>query len=206
MPDTTNTFQPTPCSIAWGNYYTTLSNLPSRDVNIRVILHKVFPRHWAPTALHMAAYYNVVSVVRELLRLGADTKDKNKYGETVLEAARSGKAESVVKFLTHHTNPSTKPKTSKIPLLPLPFYHKSITLKYTPHALERSRERNIEIDWSLTLDKIIRFPIYSIDKGCTKYLDTNNNILYYLRGHYIVTMVSTTPLQTLRYYKNCIKH
>ena len=206
MPYTNNTSQPTSCSIAWSDYYTTLSNLPSRDVNIKAILHKVFPRHWAPTALHMAAYYNVVSVVRELLRLGADTQEKNNYGETVLESALSGKAESVVKFLTHYKNTSTKTKRSNIPLLPLPLYHKSTPLKYTPHAIERSRERNIEIDWSLTLDEIIRFPIYSIDKGCTKYLDTNNNILYYLRGHYIVTMVSTTPLQTLRYYKNCIKH
>ena len=74
------------------------------------------------------------------------------------------------------------------------------SIKYSGHALERSYQRNIMLDRKLTYDDIKSFPIYTTDNGCTKYLDMNNQIVYYVRNKKIVTMIKGNPIQMLRYY------
>lgn len=73
-------------------------------------------------------------------------------------------------------------------------------MRYSRHALERSNERRIKLTKGLTYDDILKLPIYTTDNGCTKYLDINNNIVYYVRNEKVVTMIKTNPIQMLRYY------
>jgi hypothetical protein len=186
--------KPNTRGVGWYRYYEALSTLSSRDTNIDEIKKKIFPYRWASTALHMASYHDAVGVVHELLRLGSDVKTLNNYGETPLEAAISGNATRVVKYLTHY-NSTTKSRHTE--------YRSTTKILFTPHALDRARERGIIIDSSLSLEKLEGFPIYSIDKGCIKYLDIDKNILYFMRGTCVVTMVRKSPLQTLECFMKC---
>jgi hypothetical protein len=81
-------------------------------------------------------------------------------------------------------------------------------IKLTTHAMQRRKERNIN---TKTPEDIIKFPIYGTDNGCTKYLDMENLVVYYIRTTKniprIVTMISCVdiygkpnPIQMLRYY------
>ena len=71
--------------------------------------------------------------------------------------------------------------------------------KWTPHAKERCKERNITKS-KIDIIVVKSFPIYTTENGCTKYLDLENNILYFVRHNTIVTVVATNPIQMLRYY------
>ena len=71
---------------------------------------------------------------------------------------------------------------------------------YTSHALDRGSERCIFIEKKLTIDEVKLMPIYTSNNGCIKYLDIKNNIVYYVRGNNIVTMIKTNPIQMLKYY------
>ena len=72
-------------------------------------------------------------------------------------------------------------------------------MRYTEHAKDRCKERAIEKK-PIDIDEIKNMPIYTTDNGCTKYLDTSNQLVYYVRGNKIVTMIATNPIQMLRYY------
>ena len=71
---------------------------------------------------------------------------------------------------------------------------------YTTHAKERTGEREIKLRDGLTLEEILKMPVYTSDNGCIKYLDIEYNIVYYVRGTNIVTLIKTDPIQMLRYY------
>ena len=71
---------------------------------------------------------------------------------------------------------------------------------YTTHAKERTGEREIKLRDGLTLEDILKMPVYTSDNGCIKYLDIEYNIVYYVRGTNIVTLIKTDPIQMLRYY------
>ena len=73
-------------------------------------------------------------------------------------------------------------------------------MKYTQHASDRCKERNINKNKVLTLDDIKSLPIYTRENGCTKYLDITKLLVYYVRKDAIVTMIATNPIQMLRYY------
>ena len=76
-----------------------------------------------------------------------------------------------------------------------------VTAKFSCHARERSKERDIDLNNCLTIEEIKRFPIYMKDKGCVKHLDMKNGVIYYLRGNNIVTVVkSHNPIQMLKNY------
>merc|ERR1719473_2516130 len=51
------------------------------------------------TANHHAAYYGRVSMLKKLRASGADFAKRNRYGETALDAARSGKHAETIAFL-----------------------------------------------------------------------------------------------------------
>ena len=70
----------------------------------------------------------------------------------------------------------------------------------TQHACHRCNERMINIKDGLTIEEVKKMPIYTSNNGCIKYLDVNNNIVYYVRGNNIVTMIKTNPIQMLKYY------
>lgn len=70
----------------------------------------------------------------------------------------------------------------------------------TSHARIRQKERNIQLNGTLTIDVVKKMPIYTTDNGCVKYLDIPNQIVYYVRGDKIVTMIRTNRIQMLRYY------
>ena len=72
-------------------------------------------------------------------------------------------------------------------------------VKLTNHAISRRKERNIKME-NVTIEYITNLPIYGTDSGCTKYLDMKELIVYYIRDNKIVTMISTNPIQMLRYY------
>lgn len=72
-------------------------------------------------------------------------------------------------------------------------------MKYTAHAKERCKQRAIEKK-PIDIEDIKKMPIYTTENGCTKYLDINNLLVYYVRGSRIVTMIATNPIQMLRYY------
>lgn len=72
-------------------------------------------------------------------------------------------------------------------------------MRYTPHANERCKERNIDKK-SLNLEDIKKLPIYTQENGCVKYLDVSKLLVYYVRSNKIVTMIATNPIQMLRYY------
>ena len=57
---------------------------------------------------------------------------------------------------------------------------------YTSHAKERTGEREIKLRDGLTLEDILKMPVYTSDNGCIKYLDIEYNIVYYVRGTNIV--------------------
>jgi len=89
-----------------------------------------------------------------------------------------------------------------------------MSIKCTSHAIQRRKERNIN---KKTPEDIIKFPIYGTDNGCTKYLDMENLVVYYIRTTKniprIVTMISCVdkygkpnPIQMLRYYVEGIKY
>ena len=71
---------------------------------------------------------------------------------------------------------------------------------YTSHAKERTGEREIKLRDGLTLEEILKMSVYTSDNGCIKYLDIEYNIVYYVRGTNIVTLIKTDPIQMLRYY------
>ena len=73
-------------------------------------------------------------------------------------------------------------------------------MQITKHAYERALERGIDIDRLIYYKNILKMPIYTTDNGCTKYLDVKNQIVYYVRNRTIETMISTNPIQMLRYY------
>lgn len=73
-------------------------------------------------------------------------------------------------------------------------------VKLTHHARSRRKERDISRDSICSIEEIKQFPIYGTDNGCTKYLDMESLIVYYVRGNRIVTMISTNQIQMLRYY------
>tara|TARA_Y100000591_G_scaffold329312_1_gene357617 strand:+ start:2216 stop:2659 length:444 start_codon:yes stop_codon:yes gene_type:complete len=86
----------------------------------------------------------------------------------------------------------------------------SLYLRSTSHAKDRCKQRGI-CKKNLTIEDILKFPIYTKDSGCTKYLDIENNYVYYVRNdgfdketnqkkYKIVTMIQTNPIQMLRYY------
>tara|TARA_B110000285_G_C14920394_1_gene512304 strand:- start:158 stop:484 length:327 start_codon:yes stop_codon:yes gene_type:complete len=71
----------------------------------------------------------------------------------------------------------------------------------TSHTRERCKQRNIaKKDIITDLEKIKILPIYTHENGCTKYLDLDNLLVYYVRSGKIVTMIPTNPIQMLRYY------
>ena len=76
----------------------------------------------------------------------------------------------------------------------------SHTKLFSVHAMERKNQRKIKLDEGLTIDKVLKMPIYKKDRGCIMYLDVKNNIVYYVRDNVIVTMINTNPIQMLRYY------
>ena len=78
----------------------------------------------------------------------------------------------------------------------------SVTL--TSHAKIRRKERGIPKN-KVTIEDIKHYPIYGTDNGCTKYLDIDSLIVYYVRENRVVTMISTNPIQMLRYYVIGIK-
>ena len=72
---------------------------------------------------------------------------------------------------------------------------------YSNHAKERSKQRKIQIENTLTIEQIKRFPKYMQDKGCVKYLDMKKGVIYYLRDDVVVTVVkSHNPIQMLKNY------
>lgn len=75
-------------------------------------------------------------------------------------------------------------------------------MRVSGHADDRAHERGICIDKYKGIDygSILKMPIYTTDNGCTKYLDVKNQIVYYVRNKTIETMISTNPIQMLRYY------
>ena len=75
-----------------------------------------------------------------------------------------------------------------------------MTIRCTPHALERKNQRNISLEESLTIDQVRKMPVYNRDNGCIKYLDIKNKIVYYVRDDKVVTMIKTNPIQMLKYY------
>ena len=72
-------------------------------------------------------------------------------------------------------------------------------MKYTSHAKERCKQRDITKQ-TIDIEDIKKMPIYTTENGCTKYLDVNNLLVYYVRGSKIVTMIATNPIQMVRYY------
>ena len=87
---------------------------------------------------------------------------------------------------------------------------RGLYLRATSHAKDRCKQRGI-CKQRLTVNDIMKFPIYTKDSGCTKYLDIKNNYVYYIRQdgydketnqkkYKIVTMIKTNPIQMLRYY------
>ena len=80
----------------------------------------------------------------------------------------------------------------------------TIGVRYTGHAKERCKQRNIDKE-KRSINDILKFPIYTTDDGCTKYLDIENNYVYYIRKesedqYKIVTAIKINPIQMLRYY------
>ena len=71
---------------------------------------------------------------------------------------------------------------------------------YSNHALERARQRNININRDLKIENVLNMPIYKKDRGCIMYLDIASNIVYYVRDNSIETLIKTNPIQMLRYY------
>lgn len=69
---------------------TWLTNGDIEDVNV---LYK------GCCATHHAAYYGRVELLKKLASHGADFRKKNRYGETALDAARSGKHKETIAFL-----------------------------------------------------------------------------------------------------------
>ena len=72
-------------------------------------------------------------------------------------------------------------------------------MRYTPHASERCKQRNINKK-AINVEDIKTLPIYTRENGCVKYLDIHNLLVYYVRQDKIVTMIATNPIQMLRYY------
>ena len=57
---------------------------------------------------------------------------------------------------------------------------KSLYIRSTSHAKDRCKERGI-CKGRMTIEDIMKFPLYTKDSGCTKYLDIKNNYVYYIR-------------------------
>ena len=71
--------------------------------------------------------------------------------------------------------------------------------KWTKHALERRRERDITIDPShVNINHVIKLP-YTIENGCYKYCDSKNGITYYIRDNEIVTVIKINPISSRRH-------
>lgn len=76
----------------------------------------------------------------------------------------------------------------------------SSKMRYSGHALQRSNERQIDLDKGLSYEDVCKLPVYNTDNGCTKYLDVKKQVVYYVRGKRIVTLIKTNPIQMLKYY------
>lgn len=77
----------------------------------------------------------------------------------------------------------------------------------TPHAIERKKQRKINInvdgdnyyinDVKITLNYIKKLP-YVRDNGCYKYYDYKNLVSWYVRGNKIVTIVQYEKIAIIR--------
>ena len=70
------------------------------------------------------------------------------------------------------------------------------------HSRERIAERGIKIDMSLLTESYIKSLPYYTDRGCYKFLDAKNQVVYYIRNFknklQLETIVKTNPIQMLR--------
>jgi hypothetical protein len=75
-------------------------------------------------------------------------------------------------------------------------------LKFKQHSLDRMKERGINLKKEDITANYLRSMPYYTDKGCIKYLDWNNQVVYYVRlydGSYNVeTIIKTNPIQMIR--------
>jgi hypothetical protein len=79
-----------------------------------------------------------------------------------------------------------------------------IPIQFSAHSKERMLEREISIKKEdVTLEYLKKLPYYT-DKGCNKYLDWKNQVVYYVRKHKEVykveTIIKTNKIQMLRNY------
>jgi hypothetical protein len=75
-------------------------------------------------------------------------------------------------------------------------------IKFTQHALDRIKQRDITINKAqITINYIKQLPYYT-DNGCIKYLDWSNQVIYYIRNNNktftLETIIKTNPIQMLR--------
>lgn len=76
-------------------------------------------------------------------------------------------------------------------------------LTITAHAIERMRQREIDINKEeITMEYIKKLPFYT-DNGCYKYLDTKKQVVYYIRKkkdevYLLETIIKTNKIQMLR--------
>ena len=79
-----------------------------------------------------------------------------------------------------------------------------IPIQFSAHSKERMLEREISINKEdVTVEYLKKLPYYT-DKGCNKYLDWKNQVVYYVRKHKEVykveTIIKTNKIQMLRNY------
>ena len=76
---------------------------------------------------------------------------------------------------------------------------------WSQHAKERCKERGINKK-TIDIEYVKNLMVYTTERGCTKYLDFKDNLVYYVRNgrddtdYRIVTIIATNPIQMLRYY------
>ena len=78
------------------------------------------------------------------------------------------------------------------------------SIQFTAHSKERMLQREINLDKdNITLEYLKKLPYYT-DKGCTKYLDWKNQVVYYVRKrgnkYNVETIIKTNKIQMLRNY------
>ena len=75
-------------------------------------------------------------------------------------------------------------------------------IKFKTHSLQRMKERDIDLNKNnISVDYVKKLPYYT-DKGCIKYLDWENQVVYYVRKYNdtfnVETIIKTNPIQMLR--------
>lgn len=70
--------------------------------------------------------------------------------------------------------------------------------KWSTHAMERKKEREIDLDpKNVSIDYVLSLPYYT-NNGCFHYCDSKEGITYYVRGNEIVTIIKRNPIAMAR--------